>query len=174
MRKYDLLCAVLIAGLAGPAIAQEQGSVDLDGKTVTVKYSAPSMKGRKIFGAVVPYNQAWKIGETAPAALHTDADLAFYGMMVPKGDYSLYVLVDASKWQLIVNKQTGPKALTYNPKLDVGRVTMTMGKAPAPIEKCKLTLTKSAAMAAKLELSWENTVATVPFRLDFAAADREW
>jgi hypothetical protein len=132
------------------------------------------MKGRKIFGAAVPYNQAWGIGESAPAVLHTEADLAFFGMMVPKGDYSLYVLVDANKWQLIVNKQTGAKAVTYNPKMDVGRVTMTMGKAAAPVEKCKLTLTKTAALAGKLELAWENTVAAVPFRLDVAAADREW
>ena len=174
MNKCGFLCAVLVAGLAGPALAQEQVvSTTIQGKTITVKYASPSMKGRKIFGGVVPMNQVWRIGDSSPAALHSDSDLVFYGLTIPKGDYSLYVLVDPTKWQLIINKQTGPKAATYNAKMDVGRVPMTMGKAPAPVETCKITLPKTAALAAKLELSWENTIASVPFHIDFAA-DREW
>jgi hypothetical protein len=174
MKKCGFVCAALIAGFAGSVFAQQQTSLAIEGSTISVKYSAPSMKGRKIFGATVPYNQVWRIGESAPAALHTDTDLVFYGMTVPKGDYSLYVLVDPNRWQLIVNKQTGPKAAVYNPKLDVGRVPMTMGKASAPVETCKFALTKTAALAAKLELAWENTVATVPFHLAFLTPDREW
>jgi hypothetical protein len=175
MRKYGFLCAMLIGGLAGSAIAQDQASATLDGKTISVKYAAPSMKGRKIFGATVPYGKVWEIGENAPAALHTESDLAFFGLLIPKGDYSLYVLPDATaKWQLIVNKQTGPKAAAYNQKLDMGRVPMTITKSPTLIEKCRVTITKSAAMAGKLELAWENTIATIPFSLDFVPADREW
>ena len=173
MTKCGFLYGVLIAGLAGSAIAQEQASTTIQGKTISIKYSAPSAKGRKIFGGVVPYNQVWRIGEASGATLHTDSDLVFYGLSVPKGDYSLYVLVDPAKWQLIINKQTGAKAAAYNAKMDVGRVPMTMGQAPAAVETCKMTFTKTAALAAKLELSWENTIASVPFHIDYAA-DREW
>jgi hypothetical protein len=174
MRKCGFVCAALIAAFAGLAPAQQQASLVIEGSTISVKYAASSMKGRKIFGATVPYNQVWRIGQSAPAVLHTDSDLVFYGMTVPKGDYSLYVLVDPARWQLIVNKQTGPKAATYNQKMDVGRVPMTMGKASAPAETCKIGLTKTAALAAKLELAWENTVATFPFHLGLATPDREW
>ena len=137
----------------------------IQGKTIEVKYTGPSMNGRKIFGAAVPYGQVWRIGDKAAPSFHTDADLAFYGLTVPKGDYALYVLPAADKWQLIISRQTGVAA--YNPKMDVGRVPMTMGKAPAPVETCRVTLTKTAALSAKLELSWENTVASrsVPRRL---------
>jgi hypothetical protein len=161
-----------VAFLATALSAQEQTSVALQGNNIEVKYAAQSMKGRKIFGAAVPYGQVWRIGDKVAATFHTDSDLAFYGMTVPKGDYTLYVLPAADKWQLIINKQKGAGA--YDPKLDVGRVTMTVGKAPAPVETCKVTLTKTAALSGKLELAWENTVASVPFRLDMMASDREW
>ncbi len=172
-RGMDRCLAVFAFALLAPCLsAQEQTSVVLQGKTIEIKYAAQSMKGRKIFGSTVPYGQVWRIGDKAAPVFHTESDLAFYGMTVPKGDYTVYVLPAADKWQLIISKQKGAGA--YDPKLDVGRVPMTMGKAPAPVETCKVTLTKTAALSGKLELSWENTVASAPFRLDLMASDREW
>ena len=167
--------AIILAGLALclPAVAQV-ASVTIESKNVAVKYAGPSMKGRKIFGGVAPYNQVWKIGEGTPAAFNTDADLVFKGVAVPKGDYTLYVLVGQNTWQLIVNKATGAKAAAYDPKLDVGRVSMTLAKSPAPVETCRITLTKTAALAARLEVAWENTVATAPFHLDRVSDHSEW
>lgn len=167
------LAGVFVVAILAPVLrAQERTSVVLQGKTVEVKYAAPSMNGRRIFGATVPYGQFWRIGDKAAPAFHTDADLAFYGLTVPKGDYTLYVLPTADGWQLIISRQTG--AAAYNPKMEVGRSPMTMGKTPAPVETCKVTLTKTAALSAKLALSWENTVASVPFSLDLVVSDREW
>jgi hypothetical protein len=178
MRNNRLICAAALAALAVSGFAQQpplaQTSLTVEGNNISVKYSAPSVKGRKIFGGVVPYNQVWRIGENAAAAFHTDADIVFKGVNVSKGDYTLYVLVAADKWQLIINKQSGPKALAYDPKMDLGRVVMSLAKPAAPVETCKLTLTKTAAMAGKLELAWENTVASVPFYLDKAPGDSEW
>jgi hypothetical protein len=172
------MCAAALAALAVSGFAQQpplaQTSLTVEGNNISVKYSAPSVKGRKIFGGVVPYNQVWRVGEGTAAAFHTDADIVFKGANVPKGDYTLYVLVAADKWQLIINKQSGPKALAYDPKMDLGRVAMSLAKPAAPVEICKLTLTKTAAMAGKLELAWENTVASVPFYLDKAPGDSEW
>ncbi len=177
MRNRSLICAAALAVLAVSGFAQQppaQTSLTIEGKNISVKYSAPSVKGRKIFGGVVPYNQVWRIGEDAAAAFHTDADIVFKGVNVPKGDYTLYVLVAADKWQLIINKQTGQKALTYDQKMDLGRVAMSLAKPAAPVEICKLTLTKTAALAAKLELTWDNTIASVPLYLDRVAGDKEW
>jgi Protein of unknown function (DUF2911) len=179
MRKSFLLAAAaMFAGIGGIAFAQAaagQPSVTIEGKTISVKSTGASMKGRKIFGSVVPFGQVWRIGDAAPAAFHTDTDLVFMGFMVPKGDYTLYVLpADATKWQLIVNKATGPKALTYDQKQDVGRVAMKMSAAPAPIETCRLSVVKSAAMAARIEVAWENTIAQVSFHLDRVGGNSEW
>ena len=179
MRKFALICAFVAAGLSAIVSAQtsapDPASVTINGKTVSVKYSAVSANGRKIFGEVVPFNQVWQISNGSPATFHTDADLAFKGFVVPKGDYTLYVLpVDAKNWQLIVNKQTGPKALTYDAKSDVGRTAMTVTEAPAPIETCRLAVVKTAASAAKIEVAWENIVASARFHPDRAGRDSEW
>ncbi len=62
----------------------------------------------------------------------------------------------------------------YNPKMDLGRVPMDMKKAGAPIENLKMTLTSLGSVAGKLEMAWENTIASVPFNLDAVKANREW
>lgn len=184
MWQCRFVCGVVIFGFTTSAFAQQLGqsgpgalkqtSVTIEGKTIAVKYVAPSMKGRKIFGALVPYKQVWRIGNDAVPTFHTDADLVFQGVIVPKGDYSLYVLVDPNGWQLIINKQTGTRALTYNPKMDLGRVPMKMSKPPAALETCSITISKTAAMAAKLEVAWENTSGSAIFHLDRVAEHPEW
>jgi len=179
MRKFGLIAAVVAAGWSGIVSAQpaapDSTSVTIIGKTMAVKYSPVSAKGRKVFGGVVPFNHVWRIGDDSPATFHTDAELVFKGFTVPKGDYTLYVLpVDAANWQLIVNKQTGPKALTYDAKSDVGRAAMTVTAAPAPIETCRLAVVKTAATAAKIEVAWENIVASATFHPNRGANDSEW
>ena len=176
MRKFALICAFVAAGLSAIVFAQtaapDPASVTINGKTMSVKYSAVSANGRKIFGEVVPFNQVWQISNGSPAIFHTDAALAFKGFVVPKGDYTLYVLpVDATNWQLIVNKQTGP---AYDPKFDVGRMAMTVAQAPAPIETCRLAVVKTAATAAKIEIAWENIVASAKFNPDRSGSNSEW
>ena len=176
MTKSAFICVVVILSLVTLAVGQQalqEASVKMSGKAITVKYSAPAMGGRKIFGGVVPFNQVWRAG-TGPVAFHTEADLEVQGLSVPKGDYTLFVLPDALEWQLIVSKQTGPQAATYNPKMDLGRVPMDMKKASAPIENLKITLAAVGSVAGKLEMGWESTIASVPFNLDAVKANREW
>jgi hypothetical protein len=131
-------------------------SVTLAGKTIRVKYSAPSMRGRKIFGGLEPYGRVWRAGANDATALHTDANL------VPKGDYTLFVYLDPKQWQLVVSKATGEWGLDYDPSRDLGRVKMDMSKPPRPIETYKMTLSSLGANKAKLQLAWESTIAEVP------------
>jgi hypothetical protein len=171
------ICAILIAGLVTLASAQQpaltQSAIKMSGKSVALSYSAPSMQGRKIFGATVPYNQVWLAGDGAAVTFRTDVPLEIQGLAVPKGEYTLYVIPDAKEWQLIINKQIGPQALKYNQKLDLGRVPMDMRKG-APVETLKLTLTSLGSVAGKLEIAWENTLASVPFNIDSVKASAEW
>ena len=97
-------------------------------------------------------------------ALHTDADLDIAGLKVPKGDYTLYVLIkDPEAWQLIVSKQTGQWGLTYNADQDLGRVKMTMTHPPANIETLKYTITDLGGGKGRLQLAWEHHIAQVDF-----------
>jgi hypothetical protein len=192
MTNRGIVCALLTVCLAMIAAAQqpaskaqvaaaiptgsaaEQSSIAFDANKITVKYLAPAMGGRKVFGGIVPFKQVWPIGGGSAATFHTDGDLVFKGVVVPKGDYSLYLMPEPDKMQLIISKQTGPKTQVYNPKMDLGRVPMVLRKATAPVETCKLALTKTASRAGRIELSWENTVAFVPFALDWVPGDPEW
>ncbi|MBI2685418.1 MAG: DUF2911 domain-containing protein [Acidobacteria bacterium] len=135
-------------------------SVSLGGKNVTIKYSSPSMRGRKIFGGLEPFGKVWRAGANEATALHTDADIVLGDLTVPAGDYTLFVeLVSAGAWNLIVNKQTGQWGLTYKPEMDLGRTKMKMTKIP-PMESYKMTLTPT-----ELKLEWEETSASVPLKL---------
>ncbi len=153
-----LTAAPLMAQLSPPA----ETSATIAGKTIRINYSAPSMRGRKIFGGLEPYGRVWRAGANEATALHTDANLDIGGLPVPKGDYTLFVYLDPKQWQLVVSKATGEWGLDYDQSRDLGRVKMDMSKPPKPIEKYKMMLSGLGANKAKLELEWENTIAEVP------------
>jgi hypothetical protein len=134
-------------------------TVSLNGKNVSIKYSSPSMRSRKIFGDLVPFGKVWRAGANEATALHTDADILLGTLAVPAGDYTLFVIPEADSWTLIVNKQTGQWGLTYNQDQDLGRTKMTLSKV-APVESYKMTLS-----ANKLTLEWEETAASVALKL---------
>ena len=177
--KSILICAATVAVAASLVWAQPPGrkqplsppaetSVTIAGKTLTIKYSAPSVRGRKIFGEGVVVSQGptypvWRAGANAATAFHADADLDIKGLAVPKGDYTIFAKVDAEPWLLIINKQTGQWGLAYDQGQDLGRVPMDMSKPPAPIETCKITLSSTGGNAGKLQIEFENSIASVQF-----------
>jgi hypothetical protein len=161
-----LLVAVAMCvaqGKKAPASPPAETAVTINGKQIAIKYAAPSMRGRKIFGGLEPYGKVWRAGANAATALHTDADLQIGNLAVPKGDYTLFVWLDPEQWQLIVNKQTGQWGLSYDQSQDLGRVPMKMSKPSAPIETYKMTLANEGASSGLLKLEWENTIASVTF-----------
>jgi hypothetical protein len=179
--KRTLMYTLAIAAVAALAMAQvkprTQGNtqsparethVTIAGKTISISYSAPSVRGRKLFGAGGlisgdPTYPVWRAGADDATTIHTDAALDLHGLAVPAGDYSLFVALDANPWQLIVNKQTGQWGLSYNKSMDLGRVAMTIAKPAAPIETYKMTLSSEGGNRGKLTLEWENVIASVPF-----------
>ena len=163
---------IALAGLAALVSAQSPGaeaSATIAGKSITIKYSSPSVRGRQIFGdgGVLSKDSSypvWRAGANAATALQTGADLDIAGLNVPAGAYTLYVLVkDPENWKLIVNKQTGQNGDSYDASMDLGRVDMKMEKPQAPIEKLKYTITASSNTG-KLQLEWENHIASVTIR----------
>ena len=172
MTKIALTWMLSITAAATLGWAQQsppsEASVTVAGKKITIDYSAPSVRGRKIFGdggllSRDPTYPAWRAGANSATAFHTDANLDVGGLAVPKGDYTLYCwLKNPDAWELIISKETGQWGLSYNASRDLGRVKMTMSKPPAPVERLKYTLTAEPGNKVKLELAWENHVASVP------------
>lgn len=152
---------------ASPAATESKA---IGGKTITITYSSPRVKGRegKLFGkdghiAQDPNYPVWRAGANTATKLHTDANLQIGDLSVSKGDYSLFVdISDPDNWQLIVNKQTGQSGLKYDKSRDLGSTKMTMSKPPAIVEDLKYTITDDGGNKGTLTLAWEDHIATVP------------
>src|ERR1041384_4136549 len=124
MSKTIPICVAVLATFVNVSSAQlspaATASVTTGGKNLSIRYSAPSVRGRQIFGdgglvSHDPTYPAWRAGANDATSFHTDADLDLGGLRVPRGNYTLYVWVkDPNAWELIVNKQTGQWGLSYN------------------------------------------------------------
>jgi len=170
--KRILIPILLVAGIGlaqgQPASPPAETSVSINGKTITIKYSAPSLRGRTAFGpsgiiSKDPTYPVWRAGANSATALHTDADLTIGNLNVPSGNYTLFVNTASTPWELIINKQTGQWGLSYDKSQDLGRVPMTVTKPAAPVETYKMTLSSPGGNRGKLELAWENVDASVAF-----------
>jgi len=164
--KWTTIVLILLLACAAKAPAQVSppatATVAISGKKLTISYSAPSMRGRKIMGALVPYGRWWRTGADSATTFQTEADLDIGGLKVPKGAYTIYTLPGAKEWLLIVNKQVGQFGTEYDQKQDLGRVKMTLGQAPAPVERFKIELLSTGGNKGLLKMTWERTDVSVP------------
>ena len=141
----------------------EKASITLDGKAISIDYSSPSMRGRKIMGGLVPWDKVWRTGANAATTLKTEANLKIGDLTVPAGTYTLYSLPSQQGWQLIVNKQTGQWGTKYDQSQDLGRVPMMNGPTPAsPVERFVIKFENTSGNKAELHLIWEKTDVYVP------------
>jgi hypothetical protein len=156
------IAAILIAQDKKPLSPPGQATVTFaDGKTVTIDYSRPSMRNRKIFGELVPYDQVWRTGANAATSLKTDVGLDIGGTTVPAGKYTIYTLPGMNSWQLIVNKETGQWGTKYDQGQDLARIPMKVSQRSAGLELFTISFDKTGGDSATLKLEWENTIASV-------------
>ncbi|HZS08077.1 MAG TPA: DUF2911 domain-containing protein [Blastocatellia bacterium] len=137
----------------------------LNGKKISIKYSRPSMRGRTIMGKLVPWNQVWRTGANEATSLTTEADLVIGNVTVPAGSYTVYTLPSEKSWKLIINKQTGQWGTEYDQSQDLARIDMDVKQSPSPVEQFTISLVKSSDTGGVLKLEWENTSASVNFKL---------
>src|SRR5690242_5605954 len=88
------------------------------GKPATSDYSSPRMKGRKIFGDLVPFGQVWRAGANEATTFVASGDVVVGGKTVPAGSYTIFTIPAADKWTLIVNKKTGEWGIPYKYESD--------------------------------------------------------
>src|SRR5438067_7730229 len=132
-----------------------------DGKTITVDYASPRMKGRKIFGGLVPYGEVWRTGANDATTFVTTANVSIEGKDVPAGSYTIFTIPEQDKWTLIINKQTGEWGIPYKYEAnELARVPMQVSKTSSPVENFTISFNQSGS-ACTLQMSWENTQASV-------------
>lgn len=134
-----------------------------DGKTITVDYSSPRLKGRQVGGEVAPYGQVWRTGANEATTFVTAADLTVAGKDVPAGSYTIFTLPTASAWTLIINKHTGEWGIPYKYESEeLMRVPMSVSQTSAPVENFTISFDQTGGGCA-LQLSWGNTLASAKF-----------
>ena len=178
MRKPIIIGGALLAtlALAGVALSARQDKSSrpsppakaecklADGKTVTIDYSSPRVKGRKIFGSLVPYGQVWRAGANEATSLVTSSDITIGGKTVPAGKYTIFTVPAEDKWTLVISKKTGEWGTAYpGPDNDLARIDMKVSKTSAPVENFTIAL-DPAGNGCTLKMEWENTRASVDIK----------
>ena len=131
------------------------------GNTVTVDYSSPRAKGRKIYGELVPFGKVWRAGANEATTFVTTADIKVGGTTVPAGHYTIFVTPEKEKWTLIISKKTGEWGTNYpGPSDDLGRVDMKVSTLPSPVENFTISFEKSGN-GGNMNMDWETTRASV-------------
>jgi len=132
------------------------------GASITIAYSSPSVKGRKIWGELVPYGKAWRAGANEATIFQTDKDIKVEGKELKAGKYSLFIVPNENEWEFILNSETGQWGIKKG-----GAANYDPAKNAATF---KVKPTKSASMTAQLTytvtdkgfiLRWENVEASV-------------
>jgi hypothetical protein len=129
----------------------------IGGATITISYSSPSVKGRQIWGGLVPYGKAWRAGANEATVFQTDKDIKVEGKSLPAGQYSLFAVPGEKEWSVIFNSQTGQWGIKRggDANRDAAKDVLTVVVKPS----------KSAGMNEKLSyevtgkgfvLRWEN------------------
>jgi DUF2911 family protein len=135
-----------------------------DGKTITVDYSSPRLKGRKVGGEVAPFGEIWRTGANEATTFVTTANLSVAGTDVPAGSYTLFTIPEQDKWTLIISKVTGEWGVPYKDEYksqELARVPMQVSKTSAPVENFTISFDQSGGCT--LQLSWGNTMASAKF-----------
>lgn len=173
------LLAALLVFLAVPSFAHElklpapslaaKVSATAGLTDLSVEYSSPGVKGRKIWGALVPNDQVWRTGANHSTLLTFSEDVEIGGTKVPRGSYSFFAIPGASSWTLIVNKNTGLWGSDgYKKEEDVVRVTAKPQAIPLR-ERLTYLFSNASNDSVNLDLEWEKVRVTLPIKLLTAA-----
>ncbi len=178
MRKPIILVSTLTAALAVAAIIvlaqQDKASRPSPpakaecklqgGKGITIDYSSPRAKGRKIFGALVPYGQVWRAGANESTTFVVGSDVTVGGKAVPAGGYTIFTIPAEDKWTLVISKKTGEWGTAYpGPDNDLACIDMKVSKLASPVENFTIALDQ-AGTGCTLKMEWETTEASVDIK----------
>ena len=148
---------------ASPAASfnQEVGSA-----LIKMAYSRPLVRGRKIFGELVPFDKLWRTGASDCTVITTSEDISFGNSLLKVGSYSLFSIPSVNEWTIIVNTDTTLHGETgYDEKKDVMRFKVPTEKSPNFYETFTIELNDiNSKGEAFLKIFWENTMVKIPIK----------
>lgn len=135
--------------------------------TVELSYSRPGVKGRKIFGDIVPFGKVWRTGANSATTLTFGDEVTIGGTKIPAGKYGLLTIPDKKSWTIIITKQTDVTSpAAYKPEMDVVRVSSNVAKVKSPAETFTMQFVNVKPNSLELQMSWDNAAVTLPISTD--------
>lgn len=159
-----LISTVSFAQKKAPLSPRDSTSGVVHGAHISINYGAPSVRGRKIFGGLLPFDKNWRAGANEATTFSTDKNITVGGKVLPAGKYSLFATPGEKQWKIIFNSQLGEWGINHNgeanddPAKDVAVVTVTPKTVPMT-ERLKYVITKNG-----FDLVWETTSVSVPIK----------
>ncbi|HWB27079.1 MAG TPA: DUF2911 domain-containing protein [Chitinophagaceae bacterium] len=143
-------------------IHQEFGLASID-----ISYSRPGMKGRKIFGDLVPFDKVWRTGANGPTIITFGDEVIIGGKKIPAGKYGLLTIPNASAWTIIITKQLDVNnPALYKAENDVVRVSAPVQKLSSPVETFTITISDVKQNTCLLNFAWDKTAVSLPIQTD--------
>lgn len=119
--------------------------------TVTIDYSSPAVKNRKVWGELVPYGSVWRAGANEATIIEFSRDVVIEGKPLQQGKYSLYTIPGENQWTVIFNKAVGQWGTEYDQRRDALRVVVKPRKTTKMYERLAYVVAKNGIL-----MRWEN------------------
>ncbi|GAA4342198.1 DUF2911 domain-containing protein [Flaviaesturariibacter amylovorans] len=128
-----------------------------------VLYSRPHKGGRALFGALLRYNEPWRLGANEATELELFSPATIQGVRVPAGRYVLYCIPTPTEWTIVFNKGLYAWGLKFDPAKDVHRFPIPVQKAPEPFEFFTMVF-EPVNDGAELVMAWDDVLTRLPFK----------
>ncbi len=165
-----LLCAFGFAQIehpkASPFSKIEQG---IGLSKITLEYSRPAVRGRDIFGDLVPYGRIWRVGANESTKISIDSDVEVLGNKLPKGTYALYAFPEKAEWEIAFHKNVthwGDGRKNYNPTEDAFRIKVKPQLTEDFQENFLIAFDSITHDDAQMNWHWANTKVSIPIKFD--------
>ncbi len=176
MKKLSLICLLLITSITTtfaqdlklPALSPTSEIMQSFATSdIKIAYSRPSMRGRKVFGNLVPYGDLWRTGANAATKVSFGEDVILNGTEVKKGEYALYTVPNEKEWEIVLNKGVNNWGTGgYKQEDDVIRFKVTPKRINNKIETFTITIGNITYTTCDIVLKWENTKVLIPVKVD--------
>jgi tetratricopeptide (TPR) repeat protein len=133
---------------------------------VSISYSRPGVKGREIFGGLVPYGELWRTGANKSTTVKFSDDVNLEGQKVPAGEYALYTIPGKKEWTIIISKNIGSGTSKYKKEDDVTRFNVKSGTLNNSVERLTIEVTDMTNNSAQIMLKWATTKVSFGMMVD--------
>ena len=166
---FILFCAVTLtsAQITTPQASPNASFTQKFGLTeIKMEYSRPGVKGRTIFGDLIPFGELWRTGANQATKFTTTDSITFGGKGLAKGTYVLLTKPGQNEWEIILNKNPDVSVFNYKPEDNILSVKVPSTTLPFSVESFTMLANNMTNNTCDLQILWENTMVSIPLKND--------